>query len=159
MNRYNKNPDDVKYIIDNLRKADRVELRKLYGKDYKQKAYAVLNNADFDILIGKSDNPIVMGGAWVTDKTTPSVACVWLLCTDEIKKHSVSLIREIKKELNSIDSKYWLTYNILHKSNKNAKKWLSRLGFKFDLPFLEGVEVPKGFEFFYRIREFKGMGE
>lgn len=159
MNRFSKNTDDIKYILDNLRKADRIEIRKLYGKTYKQKAFNILNNADFDILIGKSDKPVVMGGVWVTDKKAPSVACVWLLCTDEIKNNGVSLIREIKKELRVIDDKYWLTYNILHKSNKDAKKWLVRLGFKFDLPALKGVDIPKGFEFFYRIRDFKGMGE
>lgn len=58
---------------------------------------------------------------------------------------------------NSIE--YWITYNIIYKENFKAKNWLQWLGFKFDNPKPEGIEVPEGFEFFYRLRPVKGLGE
>ena len=33
-----------------------------------------------------------------------------------------------------------------------------KLGFKFDNPKPNGINVPDGFEFFYRIRETRGLG-
>lgn len=161
MYRTDKNIDDVNYIINNLRLEDKEEISCLLGENWKQKAFDSIYNTDFHILIGKTkrgDVPVLMGGAWETDPIKASgVACVWLLSTDEIKNYQICFLREMMKEFKKYDEKYWLTYNIIHKNNHMAKKWLKRFGFKFDIKTLDGAELPKDFEFFYRIRPVKGL--
>ena len=161
LHRTEKNIDDIKFIINNLRKEDKEEVSLLLGENWKQKAIDNIINTDFDILIGKTDNgnsPVLMGGAWETDPVNASgVACVWLLSTDEIKNHQLCFLREMMKEFEKYDEKFYLTYNIIHKKNYLAKKWLKRIGFKFDVKTLENVNLPNDFEFFYRLRPLKGL--
>ena len=43
--------------------------------------------------------------------------------------------------------------------NKEGALFLKKIGFKFDNPHPEGLNIPEEFEFFYRIRETRGLGE
>ena len=86
------------------------------------------------------------------------VGVVWLLSTPEIEKNKHCLLRHIIKAFEEIDEKYWLTCNILYSENKFAKRWLKKIGYKFNNPKPDGLDVPDGFEFFYRVRETRGLG-
>ena len=74
------------------------------------------------------------------------------------KKNKHCLLRHIIKAFEEIDEKYWLTCNILYSENKFAKRWLKKIGYKFNNPKPDGLDVPDGFEFFYRVRETRGLG-
>ena len=149
LKRKEKSLRDVEYILDNLRSEDFEEVKALKGERWREETIKSIMESDFSVLVGVSDKPVVMGGIWGNSE----IACVWLLSTDEVKKHKKSLVREIKKELES--SKAEILYNFIYKTNHKAKKWLGPLGFRFDNPFPDGIEVPEGFEFFYKIREEK----
>lgn len=162
MYRADKNLKDIEYILDNVRKEDLIELQTIWGEEWREKTIENIINTDFNILLGKTKNkdiPVVMGGFWQVPTDEKGVGCAWMLSTDEIKNHSICLLRELKKELNKADETFWMTYNFIYKENFLAKKWLKWLGYKFDIPKPEGVEVPENFEFFYRIRPVKGLGE
>lgn len=162
MNRVKKNEKDVKYILDNLREVDRIECIDSKGENYKEVIYEEIMKTDFDCLIGEDDeNAVVMGGVWATDPNIPDVGCVWLLSTDEVEKHQVSLLRHLKKEFARYDERYSIVCNYIHNSNMQAKRWLEWIGFKFDN--IIGIPKKENFTFFYRINpritKMKGLND
>ena len=171
MYRAKKNLKDFKYILNRLRSEDKEEVKAVFGKSWKRKTIENLMHTDFQILLGKTKNeniPVLMGGAWAVDKNNPSIATVLMLSTPEIKKHQVSFLRELKKEILYYDEKFAITFNHIYKANTLAKRWLKWAGYRFpndekklthlDKVFLS-VKVPDGFEIFYRERPVKGLGE
>ncbi len=153
LKRKEKTLEDVRYILDNIRKEDLEELKALWGENWREQTIKNIMETDFLVLVGVSDKPVVMGGIWETGEKGSNVACVWLLSTDEVKRHKTSLLKEIRKEIKN--SKYSILYNFIYKTNHKAKKWLKLSGFRFDNPFPDQIEVPEGFEFFYRLKEEK----
>ena len=160
MNRVNKNEKDVKYILDNLREVDHIECIDSKGENYKEIVYKEIMETDFDCLIGEdSGKPVVMGGVWRTNPDIPDCGCVWLLSTDEVVKHQVSLLRHLKHEFERYDEEFYITCNYIHDSNLVARRWLEWIGFDFN--GLTGVPKKKNFTFFYRInpkmKKMKGL--
>lgn len=161
MYRKAKNEKDVKYILDNLRSEDVEEAKAIYGENYKEQIFNNIMNTEFYVLLGLTKNkdiPVVMGGIFEANPENKSIGIAWLMCTKEVKKHIKCLFKELKTEIEKADDKFWMTFNFIHKNNKMMKKWLKTVGYKFDNPHPDGVNVPTGFEFFYRIREVKGIG-
>lgn len=162
MYRANKTNEDVEYILKNLRYEDEMELKTLFGDNWLEESRKKIMNTKFYVMLGKGKDdktPICMGGIEQAEKDADGIGCAWFLTTDEIKKHGIQILKELKKEVEKADEKFWLTYNVIYEKNYLAKKWLKWLGFKFDNPRPKGIEVPEGFEFFYRVRPIKGLGE
>lgn len=162
MIRANKTNKDVEYILDNLREEDLLEVKTLWGDNWREEVLKRIMNVDFYVMLGitKDDKtPVCMGGIEHSYKDGEGIGCAWFLCTDEIKNHKIQILRELQKEVEKADEKFYLTYNIIYEKNYLAKRWLKWLGYKFDNPKPEGVYVPEGFEFFYRVRPVKGVGE
>ena len=151
LKRRKKNIKDVEYILDNLRQEDLNELKALWGENWRSETIKNIMTTDFDSLVGVSDKPVVMGGIWGVGGENSKTACVWLLSTDEVKKHKISLIKNLSEEIEKAEKKYSILYNFIYKSNLSAKKWLKILGFRFDNPRPDGLKIPDGFEFFYKI--------
>lgn len=173
MYRKQKNEKDVLYILEHLRADDLEEVKAVHGDKWKENVLSDIMKTDFDVLMGVTkdgDIPVCMGGAWAVNKVrrfndknapiTPEdngVGYVWMLCTDEIVNHKICLLRELKKEFRKYDNEFWLLCNFIYYKNEFAKKWLKWMGFDFSNPHPNGLNVPQGFEFFYRIRKRKGL--
>ena len=161
MYRANKTDEDVEYILNNLRYEDEMELKTLFGDNWKEESKNRIMKTKFYVMLGKGKNdktPVCMGGIEQDEKDDNGIGCAWFLTTNEIKKHGIQILKELKKEVEKADEKFWLTYNVIYEKNYLAKKWLKWLGFRFDNPRPKGIEVPEGFEFFYRVRPIKGLG-
>ena len=139
--------NDILYILENLREEDRFELFLQYGKNWKKKAFSRLKRSKMIILKEENGVPFAMGGIEGID----DIACVWLLTTQNVEHYKIKLLKKIKKELELNSSKYRIYFNYICKTNRQAKKWLSKLGFRFDNPHPQNITVKKGFEFFYRL--------
>lgn len=160
MYRKEKNEADVLYILEHLREEDLIETKSAYGENWKEKNLKAIMQTEFDVLMGVTkdgNRPVAIGGAWHLEKDPEGVGVVWMLCTDEVTEHKICLLREIKKEFKKYDKEYWLLYNFIHTHNSFAKNWLKWIGFKFDRPKPIGMNIPKDFEFFYRIRHKQGL--
>lgn len=154
-----KNEKDILYILEHLRSEDKQEAITQKGENYKEIILEEIMNCKTRTYLGcrKSDNlPVCIGG--FTDTNEKGVGIVWLLSTPEIENNKTCLLRHIIGAFEEIDAKYWLTCNILFSENRFAKRWLKKLGYKFNNPKPEGLDVPDGFEFFYRMRETRGLG-
>ncbi|MBO7211117.1 MAG: hypothetical protein J6V44_08995 [Methanobrevibacter sp.] len=160
MYRKSKNEKDVLYILEHLSQNDLEEVKAIHGENWKEEILNDIMNRDFDILLGVTkdgDIPVCMSGAWQANDEEEGVGIAWMLCTDELKKYKICFLRELKKEIESYDKKFWLLYNFIYSKNEFAKSWLKWVGFKFDKPRPSILKVPKGFEFFYRIRKKQGL--
>ncbi len=153
-----KNEKDILYILEHLKPEDEHEARTQKGENFKEIILKEVMNDNTRTFLGcrKTDDlPVCVGG--YTNTNEKGVGIVWLLSTPEIENNRTCLIRNIIKAFKEIDNKYWLTCNMLFSENKFAKNWLQKIGYKFDNPHPEGIEIPEGFEFFYRIRETRGL--
>ncbi len=152
MYRKPKNEKDALYILDHLREPDRCEAMATRGKNWKEEILKDYMETDRTWLGARKKDglPVCMGGEAVLTKDAPDEAAIWMLSTDEIIKHRVSLLKEAAYEIKQCDKEFRLLYNFIYYKNTFAKNWLSKLGFKFDKPRL--MNAPEGFEFFYRIR-------
>lgn len=164
--------DDILFVLDNLREEDRIECQLSRGVNYKKLIlddFMRFSPSDF-ILLAKTKNediPVLIAGACSLDNQE-QIGSVFLLSTPEIEKHQICFLREMKKELEKYDEKFSFLFNKIYKTNKLAKNWLKWAGFIFpqeqlkpnfiDKEFLK-LEIPKDFEFFYRERKIKGLGE
>ena len=153
------NPDnsDINYILNHLRVEDIEELKVLWQKDWLNKVSDNLKNKNILVVYGKDENnkcvPIAMGGFHELFEKHSNIACVWLLSTIHIKNNKTLFIKELKNQINKASEKYELMYNYIYKSNKDAKGWLYKLGFKFGCPNPENLGINKDFEFFYKLKK------
>lgn len=155
-----KNEKDILYILEHLRPEDEHEAKVQKGDNFKEIILKEIMDNKTRTYLGcrKKDNvPVCIGG--YTDTNENGIGVVWLLSTPEIENNTICLLRNIIDAFNEIDEKYWLTCNMLFSENKFAKKWLKKLGFKFDNTHPEALNIPEKFEFFYRIRKTRGLGE
>ena len=70
---------------------------------------------------------------------------------------SQDIAEQLKKEFKKYDKTFWYLYNFIYSKNEFSKQWLKWIGFKFDNPKPAGMNIPDGFEFFYRVKEIKGL--
>ena len=152
------NKKDIKYILNHLRAEDLAEVKSAHGSNWKK---VVLN--DFfkhKVTIGVdkvTGEAVCMGGVCHLINDPDNVGVVLMLSTDKIKNHRFSAIKGLKREIEKYEKSYFMLYNVIYHTNHLAKNWLKKLGFKFDISRPVGYPIPKGFEFFYKIRERKGL--
>ena len=148
-----KNKEDILFILQNLRKEDELEARELIGEDYIFKTSETILGGSDKFFLAKDDNnvPYAMGGYNHTEEK--GAVSIWLLSTDEIKKHKCFVLRKIKEELNNIEKENWFIFNYIFEKNYLAKNWLKKLGFIF----VSNDTVPDGFELFFKKRNVRGL--
>lgn len=149
MLKQNKNIKDVIYIVDNLREEDLAETKALWGKNWRKKTIENIMNTDFLILYSY-EIPIAIGGFVPVTSSHIKLACVWLLCSKDVKRNKLKLFKTLKSQIEKESLNFEIFYNYIYKSNKEAKRWLKKLGFCFENPNPEKLLIHKNFEFFYR---------
>lgn len=155
---YDKDEAAIRYILEHLREEDKHEATVQCGENYIEKIVQDIKASRDFFIIGVSkadDTPVCMGGCEHTE--ADGIGVVWLLATPEIVNHQICLLKHIKKFLHDFDEDYWMLFNTLYKENELAKRWLSKFGFRFNNPC--GLKIPKDFEFFYRVRKVRRLGE
>ena len=146
-----------RFILDNLRKEDLLEIECLWGNNWKQK---VLNSIDKKKVLfaygrDKYGNiiPISMGGFHDIPCEHFKVACVWLLSTKYISMNKIRFFKELRTQFFLYEKNYEILYNYIYKTNIDAKRWLKKLGFCFDNPKPANLKISENFEFFYKNRK------
>lgn len=158
MYRKEKNEKDILYILQNLRPEDKHEAIIQKGDNYIQEVFNDIMGNKGHFILGcskKEDKPICMGGC--VPAPDDGVGCIWMLSTPEIVNHQISLLRNIKDLMNDFDKDYWMTFNFIYSENALAKRWLKKMGYSFNLARPVLTNLPKDFEFFYRLRNKRGL--
>lgn len=117
---------DALQMFPNLRDADRAELKASGGRDSPEaladsvtsstRCFAILDETGVIALFGYTEE-------------TPTLARVWMLATPQIEQHSRRFIRECRKWVDWMNTKYSTLYNFYYEPNTLHQRWLVWCGF------------------------------
>lgn len=127
---YASSNKEIKYVLSNLCKPAVAELVKILGKDYKQKALAIIktSNKKYLIKLKSSHEPVGLFGLLPQGNKT---AGIFLLTTDKLHSGNIiTFIRKAKQQVEEWLNEYKLIMDTCDKKNDVIKKWLLLLGFK-----------------------------
>lgn len=142
----------LKYVLNNLREADRQEMCELYGENWYSKTLNSIMKTDFVTAISKrTGKPFAIFGH-KADEEFKEYGIIFLLSTPEIENKKFSLIKNAAIEIFKIEKQYDMIFNFIHNRNFKMLKLLEQLGFKF----LECGEI--NYKFFYKRKILKGIG-
>lgn len=140
-------PDDLRFIAENLRDQDEVEVSLL------------TRSPMVDVLVASQEASIITLGIFLDGKpagvfglteVSPEVGAPWLLGTDLLVKHSREWLGVAPAMRDLFHSRYPTLMNMLHTKNTRSKRWLKKLGFSF-LP--DAIPGCPNFEYFIRTRQ------
>jgi len=132
--------DDLSYLSDHLRLADRKELE-AHGVPPLPALTMGFQSSLPCYTIEHGGTPIAMFGVAPRDE---DIGFIWLLGTDEISTISRQFLRESRDWLEKISSPYKMVCNMVHEENTVHIKWLKFLGFTFlkhTKPFIEFARI------------------
>jgi hypothetical protein len=133
---------DVLYVATNLRPADRAELRaattarptevmkKTFGQARKCYVARVEEFGNPVILFGVMDKGL-MPGAWFDKEEPLLTGSIWLVGTDEMEEHSLTIAKEAPKWIEYLGQGYDVLANCVWQGNHLHIKWLDFAGFSF----------------------------
>ncbi len=139
--------EDIEWMAPRLRKADHNEVLAGGSRSVLAALEEGLKLSD-KLLVGvdEEDKPVVIFGRCPFD---PLAYTVWLLATDDIKRHQTSFLRNSRPYLADFHDGVPLLFNLVDERNTLHIQWLRWLGFIFlqrhpslgpeNRPFLEFV--------------------
>lgn len=134
--------DDVRYISDNMRQIDRHEIYAMAGsRPYRavRAGFMLSKRCRVGVVNG---SPVCIYGV-VNKSVFTTEGSVWMLGTDELRRHAVRFLRMNKEssEIDLITKGFDYVDNWCHNENKITIKWLQWLGFN-----VRDKAEPKGFK-------------
>jgi len=140
--------EDIKYLAPRLRYEDKREILASVGTtplDALTLSY-YSSNLVFTIVNPKNEPVAIFG---VGDAGN-GVGGIWLLATDNLKDIKFPFLKENKKVINFLNTKYKILWNFVDCRNSLHIKWLKWCGFKFinkqkrgvlNKPFYEVIKI------------------
>lgn len=139
-------PEDVTYLLPNLRKED---LQEIEASGWRTAELALSDGLKDSTpclsIVTPADEAIAMFG--VVPSGQPELGYVWLLGSDEIKNHKTQFLRESRKWLDFFHQQFPVLANCVDARNTVHIAWLRWCGFSFlrrvnadgpgNLPFYE----------------------
>jgi hypothetical protein len=140
-------PDDLEYVIKNLRADDIQEIEASHGRA----AYHILRESvhSEDSLVGKVDGTPICAFGVEPRSLLAGGGVPWMVSTDDILKNKVAFLKHSRLWVDSMLEKYGYLENYVDDRNTVSKRWLKWLGFEFDKPKPYGVKQEL-FRRFYR---------
>lgn len=139
---------DALEVIQNIRWEDRREIEGL-GNRVTDLPLSVLISAD-KVAFLTDDHTLGGVAGIIPDPNNPGAGIVWMICTTDVTKNPVALVRGAKKWLAEHGPKYTMLWNLADDRNKFHHKLLKMLGFKamrrlnvgpYFLPYLEIIKL------------------
>lgn len=121
-------PDHLKFIADNMRKADVDELMAMSGRTPQQAIEISLRNSDWCFVGLANDVPMCAFGVG-TVNLLYRVGVPWLLGTNAIETHYRAFARGSVMWRDYMKARYDLLVNAVDARNTLSRRWLTWLGF------------------------------
>ena len=120
---------DIKYLAPRLRRTDKEEILAGIGATpYYALLTGYLNCDIVFTIVNYKNEPVAIFG--ITDVGN-NVGAIWLLATDKLKDIQFPFLRENKKVIDFLNTKYKILWNFVDCRNQLHIKWLKWCGFKF----------------------------
>jgi hypothetical protein len=130
-------PEHIPPIAENMRRADIDEIWAAAQVGPEEALGMAMDEGREGIIwtIMTDTGPVGMGGV---RKIQSKVGVVWLLGTDWMTEHPVTLMKLAKTHLEFLRERYYILFNFVDDRNEAAKRWLDVMGFTM------GPAAPKG---------------
>ena len=135
---------DLKYLAPRLRFEDKREILSTVGMfPYTALHYSYLKSAIVFTIVNDKKEPVGIFGVTVS-------GAIWLLATDKLKEIQFTFLKENKKVIDFLNTKYKILWNFVDSRNSLHIKWLKWCGFKFinkkkygvlNEPFYEVIKI------------------
>ena len=140
--------EDIKYLAPRLRYEDKQEILASVGMIPLDALLFSYSNSDLVFtIVSPKDEPVAIFGVGGLEN---GVGGVWLLATDNLKDIKFAFLKENKKVINFLNTKYKILWNFVDCRNSLHIKWLKWCGFKFinkqkrgvlNKPFYEVIKI------------------
>ena len=135
---------DCIYLSENLRKEDIQEIQAVTGLPPLLSLLTGLKLSSVPLVICNADcKPVAMLGV------VPNglIGFIWMVGTDDLKKISLSFLRNSKDVCDVLKGKHQILHNYVDKRNKLHINWLKWMGFSIINEVNYGIENRKFYEF------------
>jgi hypothetical protein len=135
---------DCIYLSENLRKEDIQEIQAVTGLPPLLSLLTGLKMSSVPLVICNADcKPVAMLGV------VPNglIGFIWMVGTDDLKKISLSFLRNSKDVCDVLKGKHQILHNYVDKRNKLHVNWLKWMGFTIINEINYGIENRKFYEF------------
>ena len=135
---------DCIYLSENLRKEDIQEIQAVTGLPPLLSLLTGLKMSSVPLVICNADcKPVAMLGV------VPNglIGFIWMVGTDDLKKISLSFLRNSKDVCDVLKGKHQILHNYVDKRNTLHVNWLKWMGFTIINEVTYGVENRKFYEF------------
>ena len=117
--------EDLDYLAPRLRFEDKREILSTAGMTpYTALYYSYLKSEIVFTIVNTKKEPVGIFGITVG-------GAIWLLATDKLKNIQYSFLKENKKVIDFLNTKYKILWNFVDCRNSLHIKWLKWCGFKF----------------------------
>ena len=124
-------PENLKKLLKCLRAEDKEELKQTFGKNFREKFTKISLQANEKYFLSdEDDNPLAIGGVEPYPAGKFKIGQVWLISSIYFTDNKLKLAKFIKNKIEDFKKRNDILFNIIHKSNFTALKWLKRCGFK-----------------------------
>ena len=140
--------EDIDYLAPRLRFEDKREILSNSGLPPYEALYFSYKYSDISFTIVNTKNePVAIFG--INDAGN-NVGAIWLVATDKLKDIQYSFLKENKKVIDFLNTKYKILWNFVDCRNSLHIKWLKWCGFKFinkqkrgvlNKPFYEVIKI------------------
>lgn len=124
---------DIRLLVENLREADKEEMKAYFNENYEwmiktsvkfsKDAWSVVVNGKLLFICGVGLTSLI-----------GNVGCPWLLGSNHIYRYPKEFVKQAKLILEEIKEEYACLSNHVYAENKNAIRFLKRLGFSLNDP-------------------------
>ena len=135
---------DCIYLSENLREEDKQEIKAVTGLPPLLSLLCGLKLSSVPLVICDADSkPVAMLGV------VPNglIGFIWMVGTDDLKKISLSFLRNSKDVCDVLKGKHQILHNYVDKRNKLHINWLKWMGFTIINEINYGIENRKFYEF------------
>jgi len=135
---------DLKYLAPRLRFEDKREILSSSGLlPFYALYFSYLHSNIVFTIVNDKKEPVGIFGVTVS-------GAIWLLATDKLKEIQFAFLKENKKVIDFLNTKYKILWNYVDSRNSLHIKWLKWCGFKFinkkkygvlNEPFYEVIKI------------------
>jgi hypothetical protein len=125
-------PDDIEYLIENVRPEDEEEVKEFSGETVREvlEGTPELDKSQVWVVDGKI---VCMFGVTPLPKY-PKTGLIWLLATPDFHKHTKSFAVRNKAVFEEVIKDYEYVFNYVLSKNEDSVRWLTWLGFNMGEP-------------------------
>ena len=121
------NKDDLRTFLLDLRKADMLEMKNFFKKDFEEKFIETCFDKNNEIYFLKTDDnyPLALGGVYCIN----NIGQVWLLTTNKFYQHKKDVLKYVFLKIENFKTRFDILFNFIYKTNFSSLKWLKKAGF------------------------------